>query len=176
MNRSAKTAHRSLEAPPEEGTQSGDRSRCFQQFLDDWRADAASGSTGQSTFSGGDVAALAGHFDSWATLIRTRSRTETLHRLIIGMTGASGYFTQTEARWNLLVLGPPRSSKTVGVPCPCDLRTPGPVVSTSAKDDVYRATAIVRARSGRFWYYDPLGGQDAAWLLPAAVVSDPALS
>jgi type IV secretion system protein VirD4 len=40
------------------------------------------------------------------------------------------------------------------------------VVSTSTKDDVYRATAIVRARNGRLWHYDPLGGQTLPGCIP----------
>jgi hypothetical protein len=36
----------------------------FKKFLDDWRANAGNGSAGQSSVGGGDVAALAGHFDS----------------------------------------------------------------------------------------------------------------
>jgi hypothetical protein len=40
------------------------------------------------------------------------------------------------------------------------------VVSTSTKDDVYRATAIVRARNGRLWHYDPTGGETLPGCIP----------
>ena len=40
------------------------------------------------------------------------------------------------------------------------------MVSTSTKDDVYRATAIVRARNGRLWHYNPLGGETLPGCIP----------
>ena len=81
-----------------------------------------------------------------------------LHRLVMGTSG-NGNFTLTHARRNLLILGPPRSEKTAGVLTPTVLSHPGPVVSTSTKADVLRATGLVRARLGRVWHYSPDGGE-----------------
>ena len=57
----------------------------------------------------------------------------------------------------VLLLGPPRSGKTSGVIIPAILSHTGPVVSTSTKPDVYRATRLVRALNGRVWVFDPTG-------------------
>jgi type IV secretion system protein VirD4 len=56
-----------------------------------------------------------------------------------------------------LLLGPPRSGKTSGVIIPAVLAHTGPVVVTSTKPDVARATARARARDGRVWMFDPTG-------------------
>jgi type IV secretion system protein VirD4 len=47
----------------------------------------------------------------------------------------------------------------VGVLVPAILAHPGPVVSTSIKEDVYDATAIARTRMGRLWHFNPDGGE-----------------
>ena len=57
----------------------------------------------------------------------------------------------------VLLLGPPRSGKTSGVIIPALLAHTGPVVSTSTKPDVWRATRGVRSRDGRVWVFDPTG-------------------
>jgi hypothetical protein len=85
-------------------------------------------------------------------------QTGQLHRLVIG-TGGNGNLYLTHARRNLLILGPPRSEKTAGVLTPAILSHPGPVVSTSTKADVLRATGLVRARLGRVWHYSPDGAE-----------------
>jgi type IV secretion system protein VirD4 len=79
-----------------------------------------------------------------------------LHRLLMGTNGR-GDFIYTDERRNLLMLGPPRSDKTAGVLVPLILTAPGPVVSTSTKDDVLRATGLARARLGTIWHYGPDG-------------------
>jgi type IV secretory pathway TraG/TraD family ATPase VirD4 len=56
-----------------------------------------------------------------------------------------------------LLLGPPRSGKTSGVIIPAVLAHTGPVVSTSTKPDVARATRPIRARGGQMWLFDPTG-------------------
>jgi type IV secretion system protein VirD4 len=62
-----------------------------------------------------------------------------------------------------LLLGPPRSGKTTGVIIPAMLAHTGPVVSTSTKPDVVRATGQVRGHGGRVWMFDPTGtGQPGA--------------
>lgn len=60
----------------------------------------------------------------------------------------------------VLVLGPPRSGKTSGVIIPALLSHPGPVVSTSTKPDVLRATLGARSRLGWIWRFDPTGTTD----------------
>jgi type IV secretory pathway TraG/TraD family ATPase VirD4 len=56
-----------------------------------------------------------------------------------------------------LVLGPPRSGKTSSLVIPNILLSQGPVVSTSTKPDVLRATALSRSRDGWAFLYDPSG-------------------
>jgi type IV secretion system protein VirD4 len=57
----------------------------------------------------------------------------------------------------VLLLGPPRSGKSSGVIVPAVLGHSGPVVSTSTKPDVLRATCGSRARLGETWEFDPTG-------------------
>lgn len=57
----------------------------------------------------------------------------------------------------VLLLGPPRSGKTSAVIIPAVLSHTGPVVSTSTKPDVFRATRLARAVAGRLWVFDPTG-------------------
>jgi hypothetical protein len=57
----------------------------------------------------------------------------------------------------LLVLGPPRSGKTSSLVVPNVLAAPGPVVVTSTKPDVLRATLASRLEVGRCWVMDPTG-------------------
>jgi len=57
----------------------------------------------------------------------------------------------------VLVLGPPRSGKTIAVAVPNVLAAPGPVVATSTKPDLLAATASVRGELGRCWLLDPSG-------------------
>ncbi len=54
-----------------------------------------------------------------------------------------------------LVIGPPRSGKTIGVVVPTVVTAPGPVVATSTKPDVIARTLPPRATLGRCWYFDP---------------------
>jgi type IV secretion system protein VirD4 len=56
-----------------------------------------------------------------------------------------------------LVLGPPRSGKTSSLVIPNILLCDGPVVSTSTKPDVMRATAPSRGEEGWSFLYDPSG-------------------
>jgi type IV secretory pathway TraG/TraD family ATPase VirD4 len=68
-----------------------------------------------------------------------------------------------------LLLGPPRSGKTSGVIIPAVLAHTGPVVSTSTKAEVARATRGVRGQGGRVWMFDPTGagqpdsGEELRW-------------
>jgi len=61
------------------------------------------------------------------------------------------------AQRSALVLGPPRSGKTSSLVIPNILLSDGPVVSTSTKPDVLRATAAARRREGWTLLYDPSG-------------------
>lgn len=57
----------------------------------------------------------------------------------------------------VLLLGPPRSGKTSGVIIPAIVSHTGPVVSTSTKPDVFRATRPARAVDGQVWVFNPTG-------------------
>jgi len=61
----------------------------------------------------------------------------------------------------LLVLGPPRSGKTSTLVIPNVLAAPGPVIVTSTKPDVLRATIASRSEQGRCWILDPTGSVEA---------------
>jgi type IV secretory pathway TraG/TraD family ATPase VirD4 len=61
----------------------------------------------------------------------------------------------------VLLLGPPRSGKTSAVIIPSILAHTGPVVSTSTKPDVARATRNARSKGGRVWVFDPTGTAQA---------------
>ncbi len=58
---------------------------------------------------------------------------------------------------SVLAFGPPGSYKTHALVIPAILEWSGPVVTTSIKPDVLRATLAHRARLGEVWVYDPLG-------------------
>jgi type IV secretion system protein VirD4 len=58
---------------------------------------------------------------------------------------------------SVLAFGPPGSFKTHGLVIPALLEWQGPVVTTSIKPDVLRATLAHRASLGAVWVYDPLG-------------------
>lgn len=66
------------------------------------------------------------------------------------------------AQQAVLLVGPPRSGKTSNVIIPSLICHQGPVVSTSTKPDVMRATARVRAGDGKVWVFDPTGTADVA--------------
>jgi type IV secretory pathway TraG/TraD family ATPase VirD4 len=57
----------------------------------------------------------------------------------------------------VLLLGPPRSGKSSAVIVPSVIAHRGPVVSTSTKPDVLRATVTARCRIGIVWGFDPTG-------------------
>jgi type IV secretory pathway TraG/TraD family ATPase VirD4 len=67
---------------------------------------------------------------------------------------------------SVLAFGPPGSYKTHALVIPALLEWSGPVVTTSIKPDVLRATLAHRARLGQVWVYDPLnlsGVPGAQW-------------
>jgi type IV secretion system protein VirD4 len=85
-------------------------------------------------------------------------------RLVVGRFGRS--LVATEAGHSLLVVGPTQSGKTTGLAIPAILEWDGPVVATSVKTDLVRATADRRATKGTVAIYDPLavsGARRAHW-------------
>jgi type IV secretion system protein VirD4 len=75
-----------------------------------------------------------------------------------------------ESCHSVLAFGPPGSYKTHALVIPAILEWAGPLVATSIKPDVLRATLAHRARLGEVWVYDPLGlsGVPAAQWTPLA--------
>ncbi|HXY28511.1 MAG TPA: type IV secretory system conjugative DNA transfer family protein, partial [Acidimicrobiales bacterium] len=70
--------------------------------------------------------------------------------------GAHGW-AWSGAECSVLVLGPPRSGKTSSLVIPNILLSDGPVVSTSTKPEIMRATASARGEGGWNLLYDPSG-------------------
>ncbi len=77
------------------------------------------------------------------------------HSIYVGE-GTHGWMWAGAQR-STLVLGPPRSGKTSSLVIPNILLSDGPVVSTSTKPDVMRATAFSRSKEGWAFLYDPSG-------------------
>jgi len=75
-----------------------------------------------------------------------------------------------ESCHSLLCFGPAGSFKTAGLVIPAVLEWHGPVITTSIKPDVLRATLRRRLALGEVWVYDPLGlsGVPAAQWTPLA--------
>jgi len=80
------------------------------------------------------------------------------HSIYVG-SGQHGWMWAGAER-STLVLGPPRSGKTSSLVIPNILLSDGPVVSTSTKPDVMRATASSRSCDGWAFLYDPSGDVD----------------
>lgn len=81
-------------------------------------------------------------------------------RLVIGSVGRS--LIGTESRHSVLVFGPSQSGKTTGFAIPAILEWPGPVIATSVKDDLLRATIGHRSRLGATHVFDPAGVSEFA--------------
>ena len=79
----------------------------------------------------------------------------TQHGIYVGE--SSNGWVWAGAQCSTLVLGPPRSGKTSSLVIPNILVSEGPVVSTSTKPDVMRATAPSRRSEGWSFLYDPSG-------------------
>ncbi len=83
-----------------------------------------------------------------------RLRPERSNRLILGRFGRR--LIAAEGVQGACILGPTRSQKTVGFIVTTLLeRLVGPVVTTSVKPDVLRATLDFRRELGRVWVFDP---------------------
>src|SRR5512133_3368173 len=84
----------------------------------------------------------------------TRFWPERSHRLILGRFRRR--LIAVEGVQGACILGPTRSQKTVGFIITTLLeRLYGPVVTTSVKPDVLRATIQYRRKLGKTWVYDP---------------------
>jgi type IV secretion system protein VirD4 len=103
-------------------------------------------------------------------------RRPTPGRVIVGRTsrlaglGLGGRLLASEDCHSVLVFGPTGSFKTSGLLVPGILDWQGPLLATSVKPDVLRATMAQRARKGEVTIIDPLGasGEPAAQWTPLA--------
>ncbi len=75
-------------------------------------------------------------------------------RIVLGRT-PWGQTIATPPRHSLLVFGPTLSFKTRGIVIPTIRRWRGPVIATSVKPDILRATLQDRQQRGRTWLLDP---------------------
>ena len=83
--------------------------------------------------------------------------------MILGRTGGlGGRLLAAEDCHSVLVFGPPGSFKTAGVVIPAILEWTGPVLATSVKPDVIKATRAHRERRGEVVVLDPLGSSGLA--------------
>jgi type IV secretion system protein VirD4 len=92
-------------------------------------------------------------------------------RVILGRTpGAFGRLLAAEDCHSVLVFGPTGSYKTSALVIPAVLEWSGPLLATSVKPDLLRATLAHRARLGQVLVIDPLGasGVTAARWSPLA--------
>jgi type IV secretion system protein VirD4 len=92
-------------------------------------------------------------------------------RVILGRTpGLLGRLLAAEDCHSVLVFGPTGSYKTSALVIPAVLEWTGPLVATSVKPDLLRATLAHRARLGQVLVIDPLGasGVTAAKWSPLA--------
>jgi type IV secretion system protein VirD4 len=100
------------------------------------------------------------HVDSGDSCLISSAALHRVHRLtrhgIYVGDGANGWMW-AGPECSTLVLGPPRSGKTSSLVIPNILLSEGPVVSTSTKPDVMRATAPARCSEGWSFLYDPSG-------------------
>jgi type IV secretion system protein VirD4 len=84
-------------------------------------------------------------------------------RVILGRTsGLAGRLLAGEDCHSVLVFGPPGSFKTTGLVIPAILEWDGPVLATSVKPDVIKATRAHRERLGEVVVLDPLGASGLA--------------
>lgn len=74
-------------------------------------------------------------------------------RLTLGRVGDR--LVATEPQVSLAVIGPTGCGKTAGFAIPALLEWQGPVICTSVKTDLIKATLAHRSRLGRTWLFDP---------------------
>ncbi len=104
-----------------------------------------------------------GRFASWRESRRTRPSLSAWHRLAHPSAhslflGWAHYFLRIRisVQEHLAVIGPPRSWKSALLSW-LIMESPGPVVSTSSKPDMFALTSGVRARRGPIWVFNPQG-------------------
>jgi type IV secretory pathway TraG/TraD family ATPase VirD4 len=73
--------------------------------------------------------------------------------------GRNGSWALADPESAVMVLGPPRSGKTSAVMIPAVLGCSGPVVATSTKPEVLRASVRARSEIGQAWLFDPAGSE-----------------
>jgi type IV secretion system protein VirD4 len=121
---------------------------------------------GNPTAPGARVKRPAAGSATWATpgeLRRLRVRRPEPGRVILGRTsGIAGRLLAGEDCHSVLVFGPPDSFKTTGLVIPAILEWTGPVLATSVKPDVIKATRAHRERRGEVLVLDPLGSSGLA--------------
>jgi len=84
--------------------------------------------------------------------------------LVVGFAGRRAVATAAES--SLLVVGPTRTGKTSGLVIPALLEWEGPVLATSVRADLVRATLARRVALGTTWIFDPSRSTDlpgASW-------------
>ncbi len=99
--------------------------------------------------------APAASWASWWELRVLRARRPANGRLTLGRQG--GTLICAEPLGSAIVLAPTQSQKTTGLAIPALLEWRGPVVATSIKTDLVRATIERRAALGEAMVYDPSG-------------------
>jgi len=102
---------------------------------------------------------VGGYGAAWATRrdlrdLVVRSGTGLSGRIVLGRTPWRQTIAST-LRHSLLLFGPTLSGKTVSFVIPTVLRWRGPVIATSSKVDLLRATIERRQRHGRTYLLDP---------------------
>jgi type IV secretion system protein VirD4 len=116
---------------------------------------------GNPTAPGARVKRPAAGSATWASpreLRPLRVRRPQPGRVILGRTsGLGGRLLAGEDCHSVLVFGPPDSFKTTGLVIPAILEWAGPVLATSVKPDVIKATRTHRERRGQVVVLDPLG-------------------
>lgn len=100
----------------------------------------------------------------WATRhdlrdLAVRRDASPVGRIVLGRT-SWGQTIATPPRHSLLVFGPTLSFKTRGIVIPTIRRWRGPVIATSVKPDILRATLQARQQRGRTWLLDPFAASD----------------
>ena len=121
---------------------------------------------GSPTAPGARVKRSAAGSATWATsqeLRPLRVRQPEPGRVILGRAGGlAGRLLAAEDCHSVLVFGPPGSFKTAGVVIPAILEWSGPVLATSVKPDVIKATRAHREHRGEVVVLDPLGSSGLA--------------
>jgi type IV secretion system protein VirD4 len=77
------------------------------------------------------------------------------NRIVLGAHGR--LLVAAERNQSVLLVGPTQSGKTSGLAVPAILEWDGPVVATSVKSDIVRATIDARRERGAVQLYDPTG-------------------